>query len=63
VGHSYMMSLLLLALFDNYLVGATYGSSRADSFALGAPVTSLCFNNSYDVINQHEDATMAYADT
>jgi hypothetical protein len=57
------MSLLPLALFDNYFVGATYGSNRADSFTLGAPVTHFRFNDSYDVINQHENATMAYADT
>ncbi len=55
--------MLPLVFFDNYLKGAAYGPGGTDSFALSAPLTLLRFDDSYDVVNQHQGVTMANVDT
>jgi hypothetical protein len=52
-----------LALLDHYLKGAAYGSGGADGFAMGAPAALFRFDNSDNIVNQHQGVTMANADT
>ena len=54
---------LSLQVLDDYLKGATYGTSGADVFTLGAPTALFCFNNGYNVINYLQDAATAHDDT
>lgn len=57
----------LLALLDNYFKGPAYGSGGADVFALRTPSVAgdAPFFTYYsdNVINQHQDITMAHANT
>lgn len=52
-----------LVLLDNYLKGATQGSSGADGFALRAPAALFCLDDSDNVVNQHQCVTIAHSDT
>ena len=52
-----------LALLDNYLKRAAYGSGGADSLTIGTPVALYRLDNSYNVVNQHQGVTLAHTDT
>jgi hypothetical protein len=49
-----VFSRFLLALLNNYLKGAAYGSGGAYGFAVDAPVTFFCFHKSDNVVDQYQ---------